>query len=112
MSPWKLIFYEALDRELPGMKERYHKTYGYAYIHQPSPQKKVKYEQLFSRGLNGIILKKYSTMGKEYEMSKDFQFLIYQTAEEDVSVNAVIKDETIWLSQKAMAELFDCSTDN
>lgn len=51
-------------------------------------------------------------MGKEYEMSKDFQFLIYQTAEEDVSVNAVIKDETIWLSQKAMAELFDCSTDN
>ena len=45
-------------------------------------------------------------------MNKDFQFLIYRSAVEDVSVNAVIKDETIWLTQKAMAELFDCSADN
>ena len=36
-----------------------------------------------------------------------FEFLLYQTAEEDVTVNAVIKDESIWLTQKAMAELFD-----
>jgi len=36
----------------------------------------------------------------------DFQFLIYRSAEEDVAVNAVIEDETIWLTQKAMAELF------
>ncbi|MCD8345013.1 MAG: virulence RhuM family protein [Oscillospiraceae bacterium] len=34
------------------------------------------------------------------------QFLLYRSAEEDVSVNAVVKDETIWLTQKAMAELF------
>ena len=40
-------------------------------------------------------------------MNNEFQFLIYRSAEEDVSVNAVIKDETIWLTQKAMAELFD-----
>ena len=40
-------------------------------------------------------------------MKNDFHFLIYQSAEGDVSVNAVIKDETIWLTQKAMAELFD-----
>lgn len=43
-------------------------------------------------------------------MSQDFQFLIYQSAEEDVSVNAVIRDETIWLTQKAMAELFNVQT--
>ena len=43
---------------------------------------------------------------------KDFQFLIYKSSEEDVSVNAIIKNESIWLTQKAMAELFDCSTDN
>lgn len=36
----------------------------------------------------------------------DFNFLIYKTAEEDITVNAVIRDETIWLTQKAMAELF------
>lgn len=40
-------------------------------------------------------------------MSNEFQFLIYNTPEEDISVNAVVKDETIWLTQKAMAELFD-----
>lgn len=45
-------------------------------------------------------------------MSNEFQFLIYKSAEEDVSVNALIKDETIWLNQKGMAKLFGCSTDN
>lgn len=45
-------------------------------------------------------------------MDKKFEILFYQSAEEDVSVNALIKDETIWLNQKGMAELFGCSTDN
>ena len=36
-----------------------------------------------------------------------FEFLIYNSVEENVSVNAVVHDETIWLTQKAMAELFD-----
>ena len=45
-------------------------------------------------------------------MDKNFEFLIYHSDEEDISVNALIKDETIWLNQKAMAELFDCSSDN
>lgn len=40
-------------------------------------------------------------------MDKQFEFLMYKSAEEDVSVNALIKDETIWLTQKSMAELFD-----
>ncbi len=36
-----------------------------------------------------------------------FDFLIYKAADENISVNAIVKDETIWLTQKAMAELFD-----
>ena len=40
-------------------------------------------------------------------MRENFPFLVYRSAEEDVSVNAVIKDESIWLTQKAMAELFE-----
>ena len=40
-------------------------------------------------------------------MDKELYFLIYNTPEEDVSIHAVVKDETIWLTQKAMAELFD-----
>ena len=44
---------------------------------------------------------------KGVNMDKEnFNFLIYRSAEENVSVNALIKDETIWLNQKAMAELF------
>jgi len=40
-------------------------------------------------------------------MNNEFKFLIYRTAEGDVSINAIIKDESVWLTQKAMAELFD-----
>lgn len=37
---------------------------------------------------------------------KEFSFLMYTSKEENISVNVVVKDETIWLTQKAMAELF------
>lgn len=43
---------------------------------------------------------------------KNFDFLMYKSEEEDVLIQAVIKDESVWLSQKGMAELFGCSTDN
>lgn len=39
----------------------------------------------------------------------NFQFLVYTAADEDVSVNAVVKDDSIWLSQKALADLFGVS---
>lgn len=45
-------------------------------------------------------------------MPHDFQFLMYNTVDGEVSINAIVKDETIWLTQRAMAQLFDCSTDN
>ena len=47
---------------------------------------------------------------KGYQMANDFRFLMYNSPEEDVSINAVVKDETIWLTQKAMAELFGVQT--
>lgn len=40
-------------------------------------------------------------------MNNNFNFLIYNTPNDKVSVNAILKDDTIWLNQKAMAELFD-----
>ena len=39
-------------------------------------------------------------------MNEKFRFLLYKAEQEDISVDALIKDETIWLTQKAMAELF------
>ena len=37
---------------------------------------------------------------------KNNQIVIYKTHDEKVSVNAKLKDDTIWLTQKSMAELF------
>lgn len=45
-------------------------------------------------------------------MTHQFQFLLYQTAEENVSIRALVRDDTVWLTQRAMAELFDCSQKN
>jgi len=41
----------------------------------------------------------------------NLQYQIYKLDNEN-EINALVKDETIWLTQKAMGELFDCSTDN
>lgn len=40
-------------------------------------------------------------------MDKEFQFLVYRAAEEDITANALISEETIWMTQRALAELFD-----
>ena len=31
-------------------------------------------------------------------MNNEFEFMLYKVDEEDVSVNALVKDETIWLT--------------
>lgn len=40
-------------------------------------------------------------------MNKMPQFLIYSAPQTDVKIEVVVKNETIWLTQKAMATLFD-----
>ena len=39
-------------------------------------------------------------------MAKEIQFILYNVPEGDGKVQAVIKDDTLWLTQKAMGELF------
>ena len=39
-------------------------------------------------------------------MSKEIQFLLYSLPNEEGKVQVVIKDETLWCTQKAMAQLF------
>ena len=36
----------------------------------------------------------------------EIQFILYQLPDEEGKVQAIIKDETIWATQKAMAQLF------
>lgn len=42
----------------------------------------------------------------------EIQFLLYNTPDENIKVNVIVKDETLWLTQKTMAELFECTPDN
>ena len=38
--------------------------------------------------------------------------IIYQSKDGKISVDTLMKDESLWLSQKSMAQLFDCTPDN
>ena len=44
-------------------------------------------------------------------MEKD-NLIIYKNKEGEVVVDAIYKDETLWLTQKGMAKIFGCSPDN
>lgn len=39
-------------------------------------------------------------------MNKELQFLLYTTPQGNIKIGVVVKDETLWLTQKAMRELF------
>ncbi|MDE1988733.1 MAG: virulence RhuM family protein [Patescibacteria group bacterium] len=45
-------------------------------------------------------------------MDKNNQIIIYNTEDGQTKIEVKMENETVWLSQKQMAELFDCSMDN
>ena len=45
-------------------------------------------------------------------MEQKHEIVLYQIDDTNVCVNVIYKDETFWLTQKIMSELFDCSSDN
>lgn len=52
-------------------------------------------------------------MAKKYEIrNSTAEFLIFQLENREQGVEVYYKDENLWATQKAMATLFDCSTDN
>lgn len=40
------------------------------------------------------------------------EFLMFQLDNKEQGIEVYYKDETLWMTQKAMSMLFDCSTDN
>ena len=44
------------------------------------------------------------------DITKQMEMVLYRTEDDNVTVSALIKDETIWITQKAMAELFCVQT--
>lgn len=52
-------------------------------------------------------------MAKNIEIrNSTAEFLIFQIEGKENGVQVMYQNETIWCTQKAMAQLFDCSTDN
>lgn len=52
-------------------------------------------------------------MAKKFEIrNSTAEFLIFQIEGKEDGVQVVYRDETVWCTQKAMAHLFDCSSDN
>ena len=52
-------------------------------------------------------------MSKKFEIrNSTAEFLIFQIEGKEDGVQVVYRDETVWCTQKAMAQLFDCSSDN
>lgn len=52
-------------------------------------------------------------MAKKFEIrNSTAEFLIFQMEGKEDGVQVIYKNESVWATQKAMAELFDCSTDN
>ena len=45
-------------------------------------------------------------------MNESNNLLIYKNSEGNVIVDAIFKDETLWLTQKGMSKVFDCTIDN
>ena len=52
-------------------------------------------------------------MSKKFEIrNSTAEFLIFQIEGKEDGVQVVYYKESVWCTQKAMAQLFDCSTDN
>ena len=45
-------------------------------------------------------------------MNESNNLLIYKNDNGDIIVDAIYKEETLWLTQKGMSKVFDCTTDN
>ena len=45
-------------------------------------------------------------------MNKEHEIVLYQIDKTNICVSVFFHEETFWMTQRAMAELFDCSTDN
>ncbi len=54
-------------------------------------------------------MNKNSKNNKEIAKSEQINFLLYKTPNGDVKVEVLLNDETIWVTQKAMADLFDAA---
>jgi len=54
----------------------------------------------------------YEKLKERRLLMEDNRLIIYKNSEGNIIVDAIYKNETLWLSQKGMSKVFECSTDN
>lgn len=60
-----------------------------------------------------MVVTTKQTMTKKFEIrNSTAEFLTFVATGKEDGIQVLYKDETVWATQKAMATLFDCSTDN
>lgn len=45
-------------------------------------------------------------------MNQEHEVVLYQVEDTNIYVNVMFKEDTFWMTQKAMADLFECTADN
>ena len=45
-------------------------------------------------------------------MNQEHEIVLYQVEDTNIYVNVMFQEDTFWMTQKAMADLFECTTDN
>jgi len=45
-------------------------------------------------------------------MNQEHEIVLYQVEGTNICVNVIFKEDIFWMTQKAMADLFGCTTDN
>lgn len=45
-------------------------------------------------------------------MNQEHEVVLYQVEGTNICVNVIFKEDIFWMTQKAMADLFGCTTDN
>ena len=54
----------------------------------------------------------YEKLKKRRVLMENNKLIIYKNSEGNIVVDAIYKDETLWLSQKGMSKVVECSIDN
>jgi hypothetical protein len=60
----------------------------------------------------GINIEERRQKMKNKLVKKDSEFLIFKTEDEKISVDVRLENETVWLTQKQLAEIFDTTKQN
>ena len=71
-------------------------------------QLRLKMEELQQFNMMKMDCKdRYSTLDKSMNMAKENEIVLFETEDEKVKLSVPIQNETVWLTQDQMSELFD-----